>query len=233
MQILLARSDGVVVACGMRYYSVPCGLQGLVLDIDKTLYTHDGYARSQIDVLVERLSRERGEPLARTARLVGETQRELGRGSRGTQSLGNTFAALGIPIEESVRWRNELIRPQEYLVPDERLRVTLTELAGRYRLIVVTNNPEAVGRRTLAALGVDDLLPLLIGLDTTGRSKPDPAAFVLAAELLGLLPQTMCSVGDRYDVDIAPALSVGMGGVLVDGVEEVYDLPSVLAGGRA
>ncbi|MDR2796887.1 MAG: HAD family hydrolase, partial [Treponema sp.] len=32
------------------------------------------------------------------------------------------------------------------------------------------------------------------------------------------------SVGDRYDMDIALPLSLGMGGILVDGVEDVYHL---------
>jgi phosphoglycolate phosphatase/putative hydrolase of the HAD superfamily len=37
-------------------------------------------------------------------------------------------------------------------------------------------------------------------------------------------------VGDRYDVDIAPALELGMGGILVEGVEEVYSLKGFLNG---
>jgi phosphoglycolate phosphatase/putative hydrolase of the HAD superfamily len=37
-------------------------------------------------------------------------------------------------------------------------------------------------------------------------------------------------VGDRYDIDIALPLQLGMGGVLVDGVSDVYGLPPVLTG---
>jgi ribonucleotide monophosphatase NagD (HAD superfamily) len=36
-------------------------------------------------------------------------------------------------------------------------------------------------------------------------------------------------VGDRYDADIAPALELGMAGVLVDGVKDVYLLPEFLS----
>jgi phosphoglycolate phosphatase/putative hydrolase of the HAD superfamily len=34
-------------------------------------------------------------------------------------------------------------------------------------------------------------------------------------------------VGDRYDIDITLPLELGMGGVLVDGVEDVYRLPEI------
>ena len=40
---------------------------------------------------------------------------------------------------------------------------------------------------------------------------------------------TRLSVGDRYDIDIALPLELGMGGILVDGVEDVYRLPEILA----
>jgi phosphoglycolate phosphatase/putative hydrolase of the HAD superfamily len=37
-------------------------------------------------------------------------------------------------------------------------------------------------------------------------------------------------VGDRYDIDIALPLELGMGGILVDGVEDVYRLPALIRG---
>jgi phosphoglycolate phosphatase/putative hydrolase of the HAD superfamily len=68
----------------------------------------------------------------------------------------------------------------------------------------------------------------LVGLDDTGRSKPEPEPYRLAAERLGAACETCLSIGDRYDVDLAPALSLGMGALLVDGVEDVYLLPGIL-----
>jgi phosphoglycolate phosphatase/putative hydrolase of the HAD superfamily len=53
-------------------------------------------------------------------------------------------------------------------------------------------------------------------------------------ELLGVPPESCVSIGDRYDIDIATPLEMGMGGVLVTGVEDVYrfaglDSPAALA----
>ena len=36
------------------------------------------------------------------------------------------------------------------------------------------------------------------------------------------------SIGDRFDIDLSLALSLGMGGILVSGVEEVWELPRIL-----
>lgn len=213
----------------MQVYALPGLIRGLVFDIDKTLYDHEGYARHQADVLIERLAQELRSS-AELAREEVETWRAAYEREHGVrQSLGNAFAALGVPMETSIEWREQLIRPRRFLDRDPRLRAALEALRESYRTIVVTNNPERVGKATLEALGVDDLFAHVVGLDTTKRSKPDPEPFLHAARVLGCPPQGLVSVGDRYDVDIAPALGIGMGGVLVDSVCDIYRLKERLA----
>jgi phosphoglycolate phosphatase/putative hydrolase of the HAD superfamily len=46
-------------------------------------------------------------------------------------------------------------------------------------------------------------------------------------ELLGADIAGCISIGDRYDIDLALPLKLGMGGILVDGVSDVYRLPAV------
>ncbi len=69
------------------------------------------------------------------------------------------------------------------------------------------------------------------GLDTCGVSKPHREPFLLAAEKSGVLAENCLSVGDRYDIDIALPLELGMGGILADGVRDVYKLPGLLLPG--
>ncbi|GAB1483591.1 hypothetical protein MASR2M78_24070 [Treponema sp.] len=141
-------------------------------------------------------------------------------------SLGNTFVHFGISIEESVRWREELIDPSPYLKRDGKLAETLEELGAQFALGLVTNNPALVGRRTLSALGVEEYFQVVIGLDTCGVSKPHKAPFLKAVADLGAEPCSCVAIGDRYDIDIALPLELGMGGILVDGVADVYGLTS-------
>jgi len=144
-------------------------------------------------------------------------------------SLGNAMAALGIGVAESVAWRRRLIDPFRFLRPDPRLRAALSALAsgtadGPALLLAVTNNPRSVGEATLDALGVRDLFLRVVGLDDTMRSKPAPEPYLLAASIAGLGPAACVSVGDRYDGDLAEPLRLGMGAILVGGVEDVYAL---------
>ncbi|HUX39995.1 MAG TPA: HAD family hydrolase [Rectinemataceae bacterium] len=212
----------------MRNWNIPSRPEALIFDLDSTLYDNSTYARFQTDILIERLARERGETVASCKALIERIRQERRRLEGSDTSLGNLFLALGIPMETSIAWREELIRPAEWLAPDARLDATLAALARTFPLCLVTNNPRSVGLASLEALGVSRHFPIVIGLDDTNRSKPDPAPFQLAAKRLGFKAQALVSIGDREDVDIRPALGLGMGGILITSVEEVYSLPSIL-----
>ncbi|MDR2158698.1 MAG: HAD family hydrolase [Treponema sp.] len=206
------------------------GARALLFDMDGTLYTNGEYLRSQIDLPVRRLAERRGLSFeAMSAGIAAYRERwEAAHGGRKT-SLGHVFQAFGVSMEENIRWREDLYEPERYLERDERLRHILRILSGgegrpAFALAVVTNNPLSIARRTLAALGVEDLFPVIVALDTCGVSKPHRAPYLKAAELLGVPASSCVSVGDRYDVDIAVPLELGMGGILVEGVEEVYGL---------
>ena len=111
----------------------------------------------------------------------------------------------------------------------KKISEVLQTLKNAYELVCVTNNPVGIGRRTLAALGVEDCIAFVIGLDTFGKSKPVPEPFEEAARRTDAAIEECLSVGDRYDIDIALPLEMGMGGILVEGVSDVYELPNVLS----
>jgi phosphoglycolate phosphatase/putative hydrolase of the HAD superfamily len=213
----------------MEIYSLPSRLTAIILDIDRTLYDHDEYADGQLESQYRKLAEHWSVREEEARERVRSWREEYARNNGGkTQSLGNTFAALGVPIETSAAWRNATIRPEEYLERDERLVAALEELARGLPLMAVTNNPVAVGQATLRVLGVGELVRDVVGLDTTLRSKPDTEPFLEALRRLGMPAAGVISVGDRYDVDIAPALALGMGAIRVGGVAEVYELPEAL-----
>ena len=93
---------------------------------------------------------------------------------------------------------------------------------------IVTNNPVSIAKRTLAALGVADLLPLIVGLDTCMCAKPGEEPFRKFLELSGSESGNCVSIGDRYDIDLVIPMEMGMGAILVDGVEDVYKLPDLI-----
>lgn len=215
----------------MKTFQLPATISGLIFDMDLTLYRHDDYYHSQTKNQVILLSQDLDRPAEELEEVIGRWQAEFKAQNGGkSPSFGNSLlGALGISIEKSVDLRRRAIRPQDYLVRDERLAQTLARLRQSFSLILVTNNPRDVAESTLAVLGVKDFFPKIIGLDDSGNSKPHPRAFELAYHQLGLHPSRVVSIGDRYPVDLEVPLSLGSGGILVESMDDVYSLPGVLS----
>jgi len=212
----------------MKIFALPEKPKALLFDMDGTLYTHDQYMQSQLDLPIKRLAVLKGKSFEQMNAEINQYRKNWAAAHNGLSiSLGNIFLDYGISIEENVRWREELCRPEDYLTEDKQLRLTLTQLMSRFTLIVVTNNPVSVAFRTLTVLGVGDIFQNIIGLDTYGISKPHKTIFLEAARICGVPPDQCVSIGDRYDIDLALPLELGMGGILVDGVEDVYKLSDV------
>lgn len=215
----------------MRVFRIPDKLRAIVFDIDSTLYENEDYARYQTDCQIERLAKERGRDLGS---LRGEISRyrEVDAVKTGVRtSLGNILTNYGVDIATSVRWREELIDPMKWLEPDPKLVKAVGLLALKFSLACVTNNPVLVGRKTLDALGLGGLFETVVGLDSCMVSKPHEAPFRRALYALGVKAEEALAVGDRYDVDLAIPLDIGMGGVLVSGPRDVLELPELLGAG--
>ncbi|MCX7028121.1 MAG: HAD family hydrolase [Spirochaetes bacterium] len=212
----------------MKVFGLPGEIRALVFDMDGTLYTHHGYARFQESSQVARLAQALGasESEAKTA-LDRAREARRAQGLPRT-SMANLFLGFGIDMATIVRWREEKIVPGDWLVTDQRLDAALALLQKRFRLALLTNNPRKVGEASLAALGVAGRFEFVVGLDDNWASKPAREPFLEVCARLGLEPSFCVSIGDREDVDLATALTLGMGAILVDGVEDVYGLPGIL-----
>lgn len=211
---------------GRKLYNLPSLIGGLLFDIDNTLYDNREYGDSQIRVLNERLAKELGRPGDEVSREVEELRRRSAEENGGRRpSLGNAFLRFyGISIETSIRWRAQLIEPEAYLGHDRELRARIEGISRRAAICAVTNNPVSIGERTLHALGIGDLMPVVSGLDTAGVSKPDPRPFEVALEYLALPPGEILAVGDRYEIDLEPIIDLGGGGALIEGRRDLLSL---------
>lgn len=212
----------------MKIYKIPENLKAFIFDIDSTLYTSKAYAFEQVDCQVRQFAKDRGITADEARRMVADYRKKFAAEHNGSKvSLGNTLLAFGVPIEQSVKWRRELLEPADFLGRDDKLIDTLKTLQAKYNLICVTNNPVLPARKTLEAIGVSDFFPEIVGLDTCFKSKPALEPFQTAVDRLGneIKAENCLAVGDRYDMDIALPLKMGMGGILVNGVEEVYQIP--------
>jgi len=66
-----------------------------------------------------------------------------------------------------------------------------------------------VGKK-LSALGLDQYWDVAVSADTLGHLKPEPDAFLLAADELKIAPEQIIYVGNEYKYDIIGAKRAGM-----------------------
>ena len=213
----------------MKIHKIPQTIQTLIFDIDSTLYTNSAYAYEQVDCQVREFAKLKNMTSDEARKLVFDFRKKFAEENGGKKiSLGNLLTNFGIPIEQSVQWRNDLMRPEDFLVRDEKLICELQILSKKYKLICVTNNPVKPARKTLEVIGISDFFEHIVGLDTCYKSKPAREPFEKALELTKTAAENAVAIGDRYDLDIELPLRMGMGGIEVSGVEDLYGLNKIL-----
>tara|TARA_B100001079_G_C16385531_1_gene504200 strand:- start:992 stop:1672 length:681 start_codon:yes stop_codon:yes gene_type:complete len=90
------------------------------------------------------------------------------------------------------------------------IRELVAQLAAdEIRWGIVTNKPEYMAVPLMEHLAFDPAAGCVIGGDTAGVSKPDPAPIHLACERMGLAPAHCIYIGDS-DRDIAAGRAAGM-----------------------
>lgn len=219
----------------MQLFNIPKNPKILIFDIDATLYTCPAYAHEQIDSQVRHYAKLNNMTADEARKMVSDFRKKWAKEHDDKKiSLGNLFTHFGVSIETSIEWRKTLFEPKDYLSRNENLIKALSELQKRFYMICVTNNPVEPARKTLEVIGISEFIPTIIGLDTCMASKPSKIILDKAIEesekaLNIKIEYSDCiSIGDRYDIDLDLAINLGMGGVLVNGAEDVCELVNCL-----
>ena len=115
-------------------------------------------------------------------------------------------------------WSKAVVYP-----PD--VRAFLTDLATRFKLVLVTNthDPEMVHGH-LDAMGITALFDAIITSPEHGRPKPHPSIFHAALEAINSEPSQAVFVGDSFEADYQGATAIGLPAYLID-PEKRHDIP--------
>jgi putative hydrolase of the HAD superfamily len=126
--------------------------------------------------------------------------------------------------ETAVRLRDEQLGRSRFVEHAVELLRELREAGVTTGLL--TNGPSWMQRRKVELLGLEEHLDAIGISEELGASKPDPAAFTAALELMGSAPDDTVMVGDHLDWDVRGALTAGMrGAVWVAGDEDEREPP--------
>jgi HAD superfamily hydrolase (TIGR01509 family) len=127
----------------------------------------------------------------------------------------NEQRSLHMPVQDVARRKEDLYRemlPQLKAVPE--VLEHIEQSYGRIPFAVVSGSSRDSVTASLSALRLLDRFETLVCAGDYQRSKPDPQAFLLAADRLGIAPES-CLVFEDTEMGIQAARAAGMASVKV------------------
>lgn len=202
----------------------------VIFDLDGTLYENKELLKKQVEVAVNILAAYNKwgyeEAYLSYVDLRNSMAGKLGY-------IPSTTAVIiehDIPLRVFLKSASEAYDAELYLERDKTLHDVLLSLSKSCLLAVVSNNNKKQLSKILEKLGIYSLFSLMLSLDDTGLIKPNPDLYKIVCDRLSVNPKNCLVVGDRWDIDLAPAKTLGMEVYLVSGIRDTYRVEEVFHG---
>lgn len=185
-------------------------IRAVIFDLDGTLYKSRMIERRFAEAAHFTLARFSRIDLEEARKLVEQQRAQRSRQKGFRIPYTHTLRSFGVPVKYWHRHNTRFFDPGDHLKKNTGLIKVLRKLGRHYRLAVVTNNNRVQTERILEALGVRQFFSVIQSFTDSGLLKPDRRVFLEVARKLKVQPHECFSVGDRVDVDLIPALKIGM-----------------------
>jgi putative hydrolase of the HAD superfamily len=168
---------------------------------------------SRYEAAIGRMTRDKHMPVAPEAVTVShEPAKVRNLNSYLAEEFGLSESRLQQAVDEVIFDHPEA----RHLVCVDGARGALSELRRRgYRLAVISNWSADLPL-VLARLGLKHHFEAIFASEALGYAKPNPAAFLVPLDRLGLTPGGSVYVGDLYQVDVVGSREVGLTPILTD-----------------
>ena len=200
-------------------------IKAFIFDLDGTLVETEQLKAKAYALVSQQLlglPAPDGRAISLYKRLVGGTDEAVSRGMIAELGLESALRRASPPLPgESGLWQSlhrlrmevyrarvgtpEAIRANGY---EHNLAVLRAQKAAGRKVAVATSSYTDEARRVLAALGVLDLLDLVIGRERVAHAKPDPEIYLFTMKELGVRPEESVIIEDS-PVGLAAAVASG------------------------
>jgi putative hydrolase of the HAD superfamily len=212
----------------MKSASTSAEILGIVFDLDGTLYVCDRFAAEIQAAAAAYIAGVKRITQSEAGLLITATRQRLMEESCTVQTISAVCRELGGSVQELHRLFERTLRPEAHLVRDERVIRLLERLAERFSLYIYTNNNRVLTTRIIDYLGLDGVVRGTFTIDDAWRSKPDEGMVNRVLEEIGLSPNEVLFVGDRYDVDLRVPEQLGCPVYLSQNLEQLLRLEELL-----
>ena len=196
--------------------------KGIVFDLDGTLYDSDGMDKANKIAIVQAIAMSQGVDDDRARAILEHAIGEYSVGG-GRPSLYGTALRLGVPDACIEHMQSKTIDPLSILDADIGLSDEIRRLSTLRVLALLTNTRTVIAYKALEALRIDaNFFSLIRGGEMLEQPKPSIENLLEVCRDLNLEPSDCTSVGDRWDVDLAPAKAIGMKTRKVEGRDDLY-----------
>jgi putative hydrolase of the HAD superfamily len=203
-------------------------IHGIVFDLDGTLYVSEPFAATIQEAAVGYIAPLKGISGDEARLLMMAARTRLSEAHGITPTLSAVCVELGGSIRDLHAVFEAQLRPESYLVRDERVIALLERLSQRFELCVYTNNNRALTTRIIAYLGLDGFFRHIFAIDDRWLAKPDEEMLEQVLDRLGLAPAESLFVGDRYNVDLRLPEQRGCPVYLSQSIEQLLRLEELL-----
>ena len=185
------------------------GIRAIVFDVDGTLYCSEDYLKHLTRAIIEALAELMGVDLRRAELIFHSVKNRVK-----TVSMG--LELLGIDRRRFYEAVVERVEPCKYIRPRPELKELLSHLRARdIKVGCHTNSSRRLAEMVLRCLGLGlEDFDLVITCDDA-EPKPSEDGYLAAMKILGLRPDEILYVGDRWEVEVEPAKRLGMRTALV------------------
>lgn len=206
------------------------GIGAVVFDLDGTLLDHDGAAASAVRQIAATAGVADPAELVAAWRVLEDRHLEAYRAGwcsfaeQRRRRAREFLPLLGVPVGDDAAldaWfarhylpaYEEAWRSYPDVVP---CLDRLATVSGPPVLAVLTNGDTDQQHAKLTRLGLADRFAAILTSADLGVAKPDPQAFTLVCDTLGVDRVAAVYVGDRLDIDATAARDAGLTGIWLD-----------------
>jgi putative hydrolase of the HAD superfamily len=199
-------------------------IKAIIFDMDGTLYRNDMVLQKFAEAAYQMFARLNKIPVEEAKGRIEARRSELKKERGFSVPYSLTLLSFNIEMKEWHEENSRFFDPGKLLKKDPGLKEVLARLRRRFKLAVLTNNNRLQTERILKAIGIDEDFDHVFTYESFLRIKPDPEIFKLIMKKLKVDYPECLMVGDRFDVDLAPAQKLGMKIFEVKDPAEIKDM---------